>query len=112
MRGLARRFRVTPSAIAARLRESNFLSFASYETWRELWQDYVAAHPERKAGFSRPVDKTLGRGGRRFTSLVLEALDANRITSVEACRYLDLRFSAFDDLRQRIAPGSGEIEDE
>ena len=51
------------------------------------------------------VEKTLGRSGRPFVQLVLEALDANRITSVDACRYLDLRFDHVEKLRQELAGG-------
>lgn len=54
----------------------------------------------RKGGFASPVDKTLGRAGRPFTQLVLEALDANRITAVDVSRYLDLRFDHVQDLRR------------
>ena len=38
--------------------------------------------------------------------LVLEALDANRITSVDAARYLDLRFEHFGKLRDVLSQGS------
>jgi len=56
--------------------------------------------------FNWPVDKTLGRSGRPFVQLVLEALDMNRITAVQASHYLDLRFEHFDKLRDelRMAP--------
>jgi hypothetical protein len=49
-----------------------------------------------------PVGKTLGRSGRPFVQLVLEALDMNRITAVQASRYLDLRFDHFDKLRNEL----------
>jgi hypothetical protein len=65
--------------------------------------------PPRRGGFASPVEKTLGRAGRPFVQLVLEALDANRITAVEACRHLDLRFDHFDKLRGELRgrPGRG-----
>ena len=66
----------------------------------------MAALPTRKSGFASPVAKTLGRGGRSFAQLVLEALDTNRLTSVDASRYLDLKFEHFDKLRARLAAGS------
>jgi hypothetical protein len=37
--------------------------------------------------------------------LVLEALDANRITSVDAGRYLDLKFEHFGKLRDMLSQG-------
>jgi hypothetical protein len=48
----------------------------------------------------------MGRVGRPFAQLVIEALDANRITAVDACRYLDLRFDLFEKLRGELR-GSG-----
>jgi hypothetical protein len=45
---------------------------------------------------------------------VIEALDRNRITVVEACRYLDLRFDHFDKLRTKLrdGPPSGRVIDD
>lgn len=40
-----------------------------------------------------------------FAQLVLEALDANRITAVEACRYLDLRWDHIEKLRMELQVG-------
>jgi hypothetical protein len=50
----------------------------------------------------------VSRAGRPFAQLVLEALSANRITSVDASRYLDLKFEHFDKLRVHLARGPGE----
>jgi len=44
----------------------------------------------------------LGRGGRPFAQLVIEALDSNRITAVDASRYLDLRFDHILKLRSEL----------
>jgi hypothetical protein len=66
------------------------------------WANTVAAMPPRKGGFSIPEEKILGRAGRPLTQLVLEALDSNRITAVDASRYLDLRFDHFDGLRAEL----------
>ena len=105
---LARRFRLTPLALATRLRESGYMSWAGYQAWRAEWSDYVATLPERSGGFASPAEKTLGRAGRPFARLVLEAMAANRITSVDAARYLDLKFQHFDQLRAfLIGPGQG-----
>ena len=104
MRSLAGKFRVTPLAIATRLRASGQLSWDGYNRWKEAWNKYLSTLPKRK-GFASPVDKTLGRSGRPFVQLVLEALDANRITSVDACRYLDLKFDHFENLRSEVRTG-------
>lgn len=103
MRRLARRFKVTPLAAATRLRGIGVMTWTQYREWESRWHEYVATLPTRKGGFATPVDKALGRAGRPFAQLVVEALDANRITSVDAARYLDLRFSHFDELRAHLA---------
>jgi hypothetical protein len=54
------------------------------------------------------MEKAVSRAGRPFAQLVLEALSANRITSVDASRYLHLKFEHFDKLRVHLARGPGE----
>jgi len=108
-RRLARRFRITSLAMATRLRESGFMSWARYRAWREEWDAYVATLPRRGGGFATPVAKAIGRNGRPFTQLVLEALSANRITSVTAARYLDLKFEHFDKLRAVVRDGVSDL---
>jgi Zn-dependent peptidase ImmA (M78 family) len=114
MRSLAGKINLTPLAMATRLRAIGELSWAGYHEWKKNWNRFLAELPKRK-GFASPIDKTLGRSGRPFTQLVIEALDANRITSVQASRYLDLRFDHFENLRMelRMRPvrGSGAFED-
>jgi Zn-dependent peptidase ImmA (M78 family) len=102
IRSLARRFRITPSAVAARLRSSRRMSVQAYEAWRDEWDRYVATLGPARSGPSSPAQKTLGRSGRPFAQLVLQALGSNRITSVDAARYLDLRYHHFDELRERL----------
>jgi Zn-dependent peptidase ImmA (M78 family)/transcriptional regulator with XRE-family HTH domain len=102
VRRVARKFRVTPLAMATRLRESNFMDWDQYNRWCEQWQAYVATLPPRHGGFATPMQKALNRAGRPFAQLVLEALSANRITSVDASRYLDLKFEHFDKLREHL----------
>ena len=109
VRRVAKKFRITPLATATRLRESGFMTWAQYNEWREQWQAYVATLPQRRGGFATPVQKAVNRAGQPFAQLVLEALSANRITSVDASRYLDLKFEHFDKLRTHLAIGSGDI---
>ncbi len=109
VRGLARRFKITPLATATRLRESGYMTWKAYQTWKEDWQVWVKAHPKINKGFARPVDKAVGRSGRPFAQLVLEALERNRITAVDASRYLDLKYQHFDALRDRLVQGGGEL---
>ena len=114
MRSLASKFNVTPLAMATRLRAVGELSWDGYNGWKKSWHEFITALPKRK-GFASPIDKTLGRSGRPFIQLVIEALDANRITSVQASRYLDLRFDHFEnlraELRMRPVRRSGAFED-
>ncbi|MEW6668370.1 MAG: XRE family transcriptional regulator [Thermodesulfobacteriota bacterium] len=105
MRSLAGKFRVTPLAMATRLRAAGVLPWDGYNQWKQEWNEHLGTLPKRK-GFASPVDKTLGRSGRPFVQLVLEALDANRITAVQASRYLDLRFDHFEKLRNELRMGS------
>ena len=84
------------------------MTWAQYNEWREQWQAYVETLPPRQGGFATPMQKALNRAGRPFAQLVLEALSANRITSVEASRYLDLKFEHFDKLRTHLTQGPGE----
>lgn len=108
VRRLARKFRITSLAMATRLRESGFISsWDHYNRWRSEWQSYVATLPPRTGGFATPVGKALNRAGRPFARLVLEALATNRITSVDAAHYLDLKFEHFEKLRIRLSEGSG-----
>lgn len=107
VRRLAKKFRLTPLAAATWLRESGYMTWAQYNQWREQWQAYVAALPPRSGGIATPMEKAVNRAGRPFAQLVIEALSANRITSVDASRYLDLKFEHFDKLRAYLAAGPG-----
>lgn len=106
IRSLGSKFRVTPLAMATRLRSAGAMSWEGYRRWRAEWGDYVSSLKPRKGGIASPVDKTLGRAGRPFVQLVLEALDANRITAVDASRYLDLRFDHIEKLRAELTTGA------
>ncbi len=109
VRRVAKKFWLTPLATATRLRESGFMAWAQYNQWRDQWQAYVAALPPRSGGFATPMEKAVNRAGRPFAQLVLEALSANRITSVDASRYLDLKFEHFDKLRAHLTTGPGDM---
>ncbi|GMV88990.1 MAG: hypothetical protein AMXMBFR81_19210 [Chthonomonas sp.] len=112
VRDLALCFKMSPLAAATRLRESGFWTWPQYNAWRLSWNQYVGGLPKPK-GFATPVSKAIGRGGRMFAQLVLEAYDTHRITSVEAARYLNLRTEHFDNLRTRLVQGSiAEMPDE
>lgn len=106
VRSIARRFKVTPLAMATRLRESRFMSWPQYNAWRAEWDAYVATLKPRRGGIATPVEKAVNRAGRPFAVLVLEALAANRISSVDASRYLDLKFEHFEKLGDHLREGA------
>jgi hypothetical protein len=81
-----------------------------YRSWRREWHKHVSQLAKPK-GFSMPYDKALGRVGRTYALLVLEALDANRITAADSSRYLGLRFHQFGALRERLMSGIQEASD-
>lgn len=113
IRRLAARFKITPLATATRLQQSGYLTVSQYRTWRTAWDEYVRQLPAKSKGFATPVSKTLGRGGRMFAQLVMDAYDTNRITTADAARYLNLRPDHFDTLRLRLVAGtSAESRDE
>ncbi len=107
IRSLAARFRVTPLAMATRLRAAGEMTWEGYARWKDAWAEYVSGLKARTGGMATPVDKALSRGGRPFAQLVLEALDANRITAVDASRYLDLRFDHIATLRTELVASTG-----
>lgn len=109
VRGLARRFKLTPLAMATRLRASGYFDWDHYQRWRKGWESLVATLKPKPGGFAHPVDLTLGRAGRPFAQAVLEALSSNRITVVNASHYLDLKAEHFEKLKDALLkrPGSG-----
>lgn len=109
VRRVANRFRVTPLALATRLAGAGIMTWPQYRRWRAAWESHVAGLPPRQGGFATPALKAVGRAGQTFARLVLDALDSNRITSVDAGRYLELSFDHFDDLRMSLA-GAGAAE--
>lgn len=112
VRRLAATFRITPLAMATRLRAEGELTWSGYGRWKESWLAYLGTLAPRRGGFASPVDKTLGRAGRPLVKLVLEAMDSNQITAVDAARYLDLGLHHFDELRAALRPGPGASADQ
>ena len=107
IRKLARRFRITPLATATRLASSGYMTWPQYNAWRKAWDEFVAALPKRRGGVATQAQKAVNRNGKPYTTLVLGALAANNITSVDAARFLNLKFHHFDELRTRLVQGPG-----
>ncbi len=101
MRRIAKRFRATPTAVATRLLRMRVMTVAAYTRWKEEWQTFCDTHPDRPGfGIASPAEKAVSRNGPLFTSLVLSALCNERISSVDACHYLDLGFGHVETLRR------------
>lgn len=101
IRRTARRFRVTPTAVVTRLLRLGVMTPAKYASWKEDWQRYRDAHPDKPGfGIASPAEKAVSRNGPLFTSLVLGALNSDRISSVDASNYLDLNFGHVETLRR------------
>jgi Zn-dependent peptidase ImmA (M78 family)/transcriptional regulator with XRE-family HTH domain len=101
VRRSARRFRVTPTALTTRLWRLGHMSNSAYARWKEAWQRHREGHTEKPAfGIATPAEKAVSRNGPLFTSLVLGALSGDRITSADACEYLDLGFGHVETLRR------------
>jgi len=107
---IARRFRVTPTAVATRLLWLGVISARAYDQWKESWAAYRESRPEKPGfGIATPPEKAVGRNGPLFTSLVLSALNGDRISSVDATHFLDLAFNHVETLRREwtLRPGAG-----
>lgn len=103
---LARKVHVSKLAMATRLRIAGEMTWPQYNAWREAWEAIVRQRPPKRGGFATPIEKAVGRAGRPFVTLVLQALAANRITSVDASRYLDLKFEHFAKLGEHLRDGT------
>jgi Zn-dependent peptidase ImmA (M78 family) len=105
VRRLARHFRISPLAMATRLRASDYMNWPAYQNWKDRWNAYLKTLKPSSGGFASPAEKSINRNGKPFVQLVLEALDSNRITSVDAAHYLDLKYQHFQELRETIRFG-------
>jgi Zn-dependent peptidase ImmA (M78 family) len=89
-RRAARRFRVTPTAVATRALRLEAMSPRQYARWKESWETYSRTQPERRPfGIATPAEKAVGRCGPLLSSLVLSALSSERITSSDAAEFLE-----------------------
>jgi Zn-dependent peptidase ImmA (M78 family)/DNA-binding XRE family transcriptional regulator len=106
IRGLAKRYKVTPLAMITRLSRIGKCDAVAYREWKIEWDAYLKLHPPKDSwGIATPAQKAVNRNGQPFTRLVLEALTLERITSLDAARYLDLRYPHVEALRRDLAFG-------
>jgi Zn-dependent peptidase ImmA (M78 family) len=103
---LARRYKVTPLAFATRLLVLGRISPLVYGRWKNSCKKFLNDYPPKEGGgIATPAERALNRNGVAFTTLVLEALTLERITAVDAARYLNLNYPHIEDLRLHFALG-------
>ncbi len=102
---LARRYKVTPKAFATRLLSIGKMNPASYHQWNDDWRKYIENHPFKGGGIATPAEKALNKNGTAYTTLVIDALNMERITPVEASRYLNLHYPHVEELRLHFSFG-------
>lgn len=101
VRRMARRYKVTPTAVATRLLWLQMMPHKRYNHWKSLWESYCAAHPSKPGfGIATPAEKAVTRAGPYFTSLVLSALSHDRISGPDASNYLGVSFEHVNLLRE------------
>jgi Zn-dependent peptidase ImmA (M78 family)/DNA-binding XRE family transcriptional regulator len=101
IRKTARRFRVTPTAVATRALILGLMTPRMYNIWKGAWEAYHASHPDRPGfGIATPAEKAIGRNGPLLTSLVLSALSNEQISSTDAANFLDVGFAHVETLRK------------
>lgn len=74
-----------------------------FRRWKDEWERYLIENPPRTGGgIASQAEKALNRHGSSFARLVVEALSQERITSLEAARYLDLKYPHIEALRREL----------
>jgi Zn-dependent peptidase ImmA (M78 family) len=100
---LAKRYGVSREAAVRRLTVLNRVSVEYYRRKRKQLLHEHETRPKRdKGGFAPPSTMAVARSGPRFTRLVLEAFDEERITASDVSRFLGLQLKHLDAVRQRI----------
>lgn len=103
LRSLARRFGTSREAVLRRLVHLNRATLAFYQRKRA---EYARERtpPIRAGGFAPPHTMAVATSGHTFTRLVLEAYDAERITSSDLAEYLGVRFKHLARIRSAVSP--------
>lgn len=111
LRALARDFGVSREVILRRLL---ILGKTTAEFYERKRTEYLAQSAERttttreNGGFAPPSRVALRDNGRRYTSLVLEALGQGRITLADVTDYLGVRLKHLDGIAAGVQQSTGE----
>jgi Zn-dependent peptidase ImmA (M78 family) len=109
---LAGEFAVSREVLLRRLLILGKTTEAFYERKRA---EYLAQYAERAAGgredggYAPPFRVVLRDNGRRYTGLVLQALERERITSADVSDYLGVRLKHLDDIAQALRRATVEV---
>ena len=109
LRSLARDFAVSREVILRRLLTVGRTTRQFYEAKRDEYLAEYRRLRERQRRVPRPVPRprlVVRDNGRAFTRLVLEALDAERITDADLSDYLNVRLKHLDTLAELVAVGA------
>ena len=107
---VARKFKVSKYVVLFRAREAGLLSWhlcmQIFSDWQEEDTRQVDGGPKKETG--GPISSVLkgNQRGKRFVSLVFEALDSGRISVHEASNYLSLNVADLGDARESGRQGS------
>ncbi len=107
---LARLYSVSREVVLRRLLTFNLTNDRFYRLKRSQYQaqiDKLREDEEReeKQGFVPPSTNVISTTGRPFVRTVLEALDSQQITTVDACQYLRVKFPQLDKIRAVLSQG-------
>jgi Zn-dependent peptidase ImmA (M78 family) len=111
LRALASDFGVSREVILRRLLVLGKTTGEFYERKRAEYLAQYAANAARMreaGGFVPPSRLALRDNGRRYTGLVLEALERERITAADVTDYLGMRLKHLDDIAQALRRAAAE----
>lgn len=101
---LARRYGASREAVLRRLVILDRIPIAFYQRKRrEFAREFALRRQQpRKGGFAPPYTMAVARSGQRFTRLVLEAYDEERITASDVAEHLRIRLKHLDRIRAAV----------
>lgn len=107
---LAAQFNVSQSAVAVRLKNLHIVDQDEVDRQlalaRRLWQEARERQKRRKTKGGPPHHKTHLRNlSGNYVSTVLQALDSERISPVDASYFLDAKLGTIEDMRSDLLSG-------
>ena len=98
---LAKFFACSREALVRRLVTLGLATTQFYEEKRQQYQDEYASKPRSK-GFLAPAQDVLSRLGRPLVRLVLDGLNAERLTTSDASDILGVRLKHLSELTHAV----------